>query len=425
MLKFVQRITFNFIMFNLILLFIVPNYIFGDNLNGDTKIPRRKLVYITHQDKIAKAMCFYDKYFMMNSVYFKGPSEILIKAGTYRNGDITGDITFFEYIDSNGKKHKLRFALSDIHHRQGFELPAMVDINGVFLAEYINLNDGGISSQKFNAKIKKKFKMLPNEFKMGLREFYLFGSKSIIGLTVVTVYLGSIFRDIYQPFEVYTQRIAKNEIETIQNFLSEINYCPSEKLLDIKTMTKKPDYAKHYKIKNRDKVLDVLYNRKSNLEEFIFNSSNGKKMKIYLTRGLFPGNLIKFVYKEKGYEYIIEQFIFSNFFKNKFGIPIVYGINKKYIAGILDNKKHELEYKLKKKNEIKNLPIGLQKRFEEFLEYCIKTLCEKEILNFKYKEFFGTKLNKKKIYSKIESIASIILKTRMINDFEKIYGEYK
>ncbi len=403
--------------FYFFILFISSYYIFGDNFNSDSKLKKKSLVYITYQDKIAKAMCFYDKYYIMNLVYFKGPSGILIKAGTYRNDNIVADINYYEYIDSNGKKYQIKYGISHIHSVQGFGIPAMVNINGTTINDFINVNDGGISEKRIHEKIKKEFQLLPSKFKLGLRELYLFCGQSLRDINIITVYLGSIFKGVI-PYKSDVDIVSENEVDTIQNFLSEINYCPSEGKFSINHKTKKHNFSKLFKINIEDRVSTVLYNRENNMEKILFKNSNDIKIKIYISRNKFPGNFIKFEYKEKKITYIIEQFVFSHFTKNTNGIPIVYGFNGYYIAGILDNKKNESLYKIKIKKEIQNLPINLQKGLKEFWEYYISSLCKKEVINCNYNKFFFLP-NKKHTSSMVKAIDSETLKKKLINEFKK------
>jgi len=424
---FNSRIKLNrlsYIVFIIVLINIVPTYNLGSNFKDNIKIRKKSLVYLMAKDKIARAMCFYNKKYLLHSTYFKGPSGILIKAGTNKNNKMVRNIPYYEYIDSNGKKYIISFAVGFIHNEQGFDLPVIANINGVLLAKYISFNDGGVSNNNFNRNIIKAFQKLPSGFKIGLKEFYLFGCKSITGLKVLNSYLASIFGEL-KPYEVYVDRITIKDNETIQNFLSEINYCPSEKLLDRNYLFKRIDSFNFFYLKIKDKTLVFLYNHDKNKREIFFKSSNNTKIKISLYRNKFLGSFIKFVYKENGDIVEIEQNVFSPFFESKIGIPIVYRFNENYIAGIIGNKKIESILKPKIEKEIKNLPIRLQECLKEFSNYIIKTLYEVEKLNFESGHFFGTLLNKKNINARIIKMSSEREKNKILAEFIKIYGEKK
>ena len=163
--------------------------------------------------ELAQVLCYQKNLVSFGEVLFKGPSGAKIRAIQTKDENFFGHTIEFTFLPS---RIEFKSTSSTIFYEQNLPIPVIYVVNGVAIA---GIGDGGAREKELNEKVHKEFAKLPMEFQQGLREFYLYCTKSVIGLVGMAVILDSIFGKQMEPYQ--TDKLINTNSYDIQAFEDE------------------------------------------------------------------------------------------------------------------------------------------------------------------------------------------------------------
>lgn len=146
--------------------------------------------------ELAQALCYQNSPASFGEVLFKGPSGAKIRAVETKDEEFFGYTIEFTHVPTR-ISFKRTFSL--VFYEQDLPIPVIYTVKGVVIA---GIGDGGPREKELNNAVQKEFAKLPAEFQQGLREFYLYCSKSVIGLAGMAASLNCIFGKQMEPSPV-------------------------------------------------------------------------------------------------------------------------------------------------------------------------------------------------------------------------------
>ncbi len=154
------------------------------------------LFELSANGELAQALCFQKTFASFSEVLFKGPSGVKIRVVETKDDNFFGYTTEFIHVAT---RIAFKSTLSTIFFEQNLPIPVIYTMNGVVIA---GIGDNGPREKELVAAVQKEFAKLPMEFQQGLREFYLYCNKSIIGLAGMAATLNCIFGKQVEPSPV-------------------------------------------------------------------------------------------------------------------------------------------------------------------------------------------------------------------------------
>jgi hypothetical protein len=142
--------------------------------------PSGILIEISGNGDFAQVLCFGKNTIIFDEVLFKGPSGSKIRVNMSKSKDRMSNTITYQHIDS---KATFEIFMNTIFYKQNLPIPMIYTVNGTPIAGFA---DGGAKEKDLLNAMQKEFDKLPTGFREGLREFYLFCSKSTPGLLIPT-----------------------------------------------------------------------------------------------------------------------------------------------------------------------------------------------------------------------------------------------
>lgn len=198
------------------ILFSNPGSGYADPANGGEFVissPTGLLFDISANGELGQALCFGKKPWVLDEVWFKGPSGVKIRVKASKDENSLGNTTEFSHACVNSV---FKVFMSTVFYEKNLPIPVIYTINGVVIA---GLGDGGSKEKDLTAAVQKEFASLPGEFRQGLREFHAYSGMFNKGLFTMAASLSCIFGRHPEAYRV-EYMVNTNPLD-IQEFKSE------------------------------------------------------------------------------------------------------------------------------------------------------------------------------------------------------------